>query len=62
MGCVEQNAELGGSALIKGGQACQPEGSADLKAGSRAMGILPACPHQDAVEEGLQNGDLRDHI
>jgi hypothetical protein len=42
--------ELGGSPLINGGQACQPEGTADLKAGAQAMGILPGCPLQDAVE------------
>lgn len=68
MGCVEQNAEpvLGKSrvAVLLSTEArpCQPEGTADLKAGSQAVGIQPGCPLQDTVEERPPNWVQKDHI
>lgn len=57
MSCAEQNVDpvLGKSwvavLLSMEPRPCQPEGTADLKAGSQAVGIQPGCPLQDAVEE-----------
>lgn len=68
MGCAEQNAEpvLGKSwvavLLSMETRPCQPEGTADVKAGSRALGIQPGCPLQAAIEERpLKWGSERSH-
>lgn len=55
--------ELGGSALINGGQACQPEGTADLKAGSHSGCGNPArVPSSGCCRRKASVGVQRDHI
>lgn len=68
MGCVELNAEpvLRKSWVVvllsMEARPFQPEGTADLNAGSRAVGVQPECSKQDAEKESLQNRVLKDHI
>lgn len=68
MGCVELNAEpvLRESRAVvllsTEARPCQPEGTADLNAGSQAVGVQPGCSKQDAEKEGPQNRVLKDHI